>query len=246
VWKPPNAMPARKPRPACKARERAGPQARRWVQSAACSAGMRGRGRTRAVKHAEHRRRMREQGTHVRAQGCASWCRPAFGEKRRAPVRQDAEPACVRRKRFWVLFAHKKYLAARRAVKALLLRKQRASGFRHAAMHSWRERDRHGNPRCTEPKLSHAFGARATFLCVAKERVAQRKATPMARLPGVLPSRYAAPARGLHTAHPCAVCKRPHVLCGPLRADPRGRRRAIGAPFGGRPWPLASLLMRAS
>src|SRR3546814_2513884 len=45
---------------------------------------------------------------------------PAFGEKRRAPVRHDAEPACARRKAFWVLFRREKGLAGRRPVKVFV------------------------------------------------------------------------------------------------------------------------------
>src|SRR3546814_4542663 len=45
---------------------------------------------------------------------------PAFGEKRRAPVRHDAEPVCARRKAFWVLFRREKGLAGRRPVKVFV------------------------------------------------------------------------------------------------------------------------------
>jgi hypothetical protein len=57
----------------------------------------------------------------------------------------------------------------------------------------------------------------------------------VARLPGILPSRFARGLRGSLSAHPCARSERARIVRALLRTFPSPPRRATGAPFGRHP-----------
>ena len=73
-------------------------------------------------------------------------------------------------------------------------------------------------------------GRAGNFLCLCKESH-QRNTPPVARLPGILPSRYAIGLRGSLNAHPCAYSELARIVRAILRTLPSPPRRATGAPF---------------
>src|SRR6185312_1362401 len=75
-----------------------------------------------------------------------------------------------------------------------------------------------------------AVAARATFLCVARETWPKERPPPMARPPGILPSRCAGGLRGFPTARPCTGGKLARIPASHPADFPPPTRRAIGAP----------------
>ena len=70
---------------------------------------------------------------------------------------------------------------------------------------------------------------------LVQRKVTKRNTPRVARLPGILPSRFASGLRGSLSAHPCARSALARILRATLRAFPPPARRATGAPFGRHP-----------
>jgi hypothetical protein len=78
----------------------------------------------------------------------------------------------------------------------------------------------------------HSPFGRASYLSLLVQRKVTERNTPqVARLPGILPFRFARGLRGSLNAHPCACSELARILRTILRTFPPPPRRATGAPF---------------
>ena len=75
------------------------------------------------------------------------------------------------------------------------------------------------------------FGRAGNFSLLVQRKVTKRNTPQVARLPGILPSRFARRLRGSRNAHPCAFSELARIVRAILRTLPSPPRRATGAPF---------------
>ena len=87
------------------------------------------------------------------------------------------------------------------------------------------------------------FGRAGNFSLLVQRKVTKRNTPQVARLPGILPSRFARGLRGSLSARPCARNELARILRATLRAFPSPPRRATGAPF--RRHPAAEAVARS-
>jgi len=73
-------------------------------------------------------------------------------------------------------------------------------------------------------------GRAGNFSLLVQRKVTKRNTPQVARLPGILPSRFASGLRGSLNAHPCACSELARILRATLRAFPPPARRATGGP----------------
>jgi len=86
-------------------------------------------------------------------------------------------------------------------------------------------------------------GRAGNFSLLVQRKVTKRNTPQVARLPGILPSRFARGLRGSLSARPCARNELARILRATLRAFPSPPRRATGAPF--RRHPAAEAVARS-